>query len=92
MSWQPGLSAYQIRIKGTVFTDPTILVKNTNQSHASTNNNISSAFPKLSQRFTTGTDPEGYTVDSIGFLFHEIADTATAASELTCEPARRKRQ
>ena len=60
----------------TITTD--VLVRNTNQSHASTNNNISSAFPKLSQ--THRHRPRGLHRDSIGFLFHEIADTATAAS------------
>ena len=35
-----------------------------------------------SQRFTTGTDTNGYTVTSIGISFETIADTSTAGADL----------
>ena len=37
---------------------------------------------KVAQRFTTGTDTNGYTLTSVGINFKNIADTSTAGADL----------
>ncbi len=58
------------------------LVSNTGQTN-SNNHGLASSFPSFSQAFTTGSNASGYTLDSIGIDFDTIADTSTAAAELT---------
>ena len=82
-TWTQYTNSYRIKIKGSVFVDPETLVKNTAQTTTTPGESIDASFPKFAQKFTTGSDAEGYTLGSIGFLFEEIADTSTAASELT---------
>ena len=60
-----------------------VLVRNTGQQPSSTPQDIGSSFINgTAQAFTTGADIR-YELDSIGFSFNNIADTATAGSELT---------
>ena len=83
-TWTQYTNSYRIKIKGSVFIDPETLVKNTAQTttHPPVSR-LTPPSPSLPRTFTTGSDAEGYTLGSIGFLFEEIADTSTAASELT---------
>ena len=60
-----------------------VLVKNTAQDATSNPQNLGSTNPKRAQAFTTDADPTGYQLTSISFLFHNIANTATADSQLT---------
>ena len=62
---------------------PHVLVKNTGQSATNVPLEESTEYPKDAQAFTTGPNAAGYTLGSIGFKFHTIADTSTAGSELT---------
>ena len=82
-TWSPYTHSHRIKIKGSVYVEPNVLVKNTGQTTTTPGESIDASFPKFAQEFTTGSDAEGYTLGSIGFLFEEIADTSTAASELT---------
>ena len=60
-----------------------LLVKNTGQQPSSSPQDIGSSFIHgAAQAFTTGAYIR-YELDSIGFSFNNIADTATAGSELT---------
>ncbi len=72
--------------EGPLTSEPTIpivaddvLVTNTRQTIAST---IGTPV-KEAQGFTTGPNGSGYKLDSIGFRFNAIANTATAGSQLT---------
>ncbi len=60
-----------------------LLVRNTGQAAASDNNDLDVSYPRAAQAFTTGAHAAGYTLSSFGLQFHNIADTATAGSELT---------
>ena len=60
-----------------------LLVRNTGQAAASNNNDLDASYPRAAQAFTTGAHAAGYTLSSFGLQFHNIADTATAGSELT---------
>ena len=60
-----------------------LLVRNTRQAAASENNDLNASYPRAAQAFTTGAHAAGYTLSSFGLRFHNIADTATAGSELT---------
>ena len=60
-----------------------LLVRNTGQAAATQNNDLSASYPRAAQAFTTGAHAAGYTLSSFGLQFHNIADTATAGSELT---------
>ena len=60
-----------------------LLVRNTGQAAASDNNDLNASYPRAAQAFTTGAHAAGYTLSSFGLKFHNIADTATAGSELT---------
>ena len=46
-------------------------------------NSLDATFSKRAQKFTTGSNFDGYTLNSIGFLFHTISNTSTAGSHLT---------
>ena len=59
------------------------LVSNTGQTDGLSFSNLQSSNPSRAQAFTTGSNASGYTLGSIGIDFHTIADTSTAASELT---------
>ena len=61
---------------------PALLVGNTGQTQ-STTQELSATFTKLAVTFTTGASAGGYSVSSVGIRFGSIADTSTAASELT---------
>ena len=61
----------------------TVLVKNTGQASNSGVRALSSTFSKRAQALTTGPNAEGYSLNSIGFLFHTISNTSTAGSQLT---------
>ena len=62
---------------------PHVLIKNTGKTSANVQIEPTADFPKDGQGFTTGPNVSGYTLGSIGIKFHNIADTSTAASELT---------
>ena len=73
--------------EGPLVSEPTaliagrdVLVRNTEQPLESSYTSVTG---KRAQGFTTGTNNDGYTLDSIGFRFHTISDTSTAGSELT---------
>ena len=55
-----------------------VLVRNTGQSTSA-----NGAATKDAQAFTTGTNPDGYILESIGFNFHTIASTSTAGDRIT---------
>ena len=59
------------------------LVSNTGQTDGLSFSTLQSNNPSRAQAFTTGSNASGYTLGSIGIDFHTIADTSTAASELT---------
>ena len=60
----------------------TTLVSNTGQATTGFST-LASSSPVHAQGFKTGPNPSGYTLTSIGFEFNTIADTSTAATELT---------
>ena len=61
----------------------TTLVSNTGQNSGLVNLRMTvDKFPKWSQAFTTGSNPTGYTLTSIGIDFAVIDDTATAGDQL----------
>ena len=81
-TWGAASYAHQIRIRGSVFVEPTILVKNTGIVSGNTGLVLNTTFPKAAQSFTTGTSTSGYTLSSIGFKFVSIADTSAAGADL----------
>ena len=60
----------------------TVLVKNTGQSSSGTQTLDTSTNTKRAQAFTTGANPAGYTLSSIGFDFASITDITTAGDHL----------
>ena len=58
-----------------------LLVRNTTE-HAVVKHALISNEPKRAQAFTTDSYIAGYQLDSVGFLFENIANTATAGSQL----------
>ena len=64
-------------------TTPSVLVKNTGQMLDTNTFGIHSTVPKIAQAFTTGSNPTGYTLSSIGINFDAIDVLSTAGSELT---------
>ena len=68
----------------TAEAQATILVKNTGQNvNSSLNFGLSASTTRIAQGFSTGSDPDGYRIASIGIRFKNIADPSTAGSELT---------
>ena len=61
----------------------TILVKNTGQQLNVTVRDLDSSYKRRAQAFTTGSNINGFTLNSIGFLFDTIDSTSTAGSQLT---------
>ena len=64
-------------------TTPSVLVKNTGQMLDTNTFGIHSTVPEIAQAFTTGSNPTGYTLSSIGINFDAIDVLSTAGSELT---------
>ena len=78
-SWSGDNFSHLIEIRGSL--EPPALVKNTGLSGTFT---LSlAANTKIAQAFTTGAHTAGYRLNSIGAVAVQIADTATAGSELT---------
>ena len=64
--------------------DPTVvLVKNTGQTAEASTFQLSTAATKRAQAFTTGSHSAGYTLNSIGLSFGDIAEVTTAGAQLT---------
>ena len=61
----------------------TVLVKNTGQTAQSSTFQLSTAATKRTQAFTTGSHSAGYTLNSIGLSFGDIAEITTAGAQLT---------
>ena len=59
------------------------LVKNTGQTAESSGLALSSTTPRRPQAFTTGANPAGYALSSIGIQFQAIDTPASAGGELT---------
>ena len=64
-------------------TGSEVLVSNKGQTALTTNWTPTSDTPKIAQAFTTGDKAGGYTLESIGLSFSNIADTARVEPELT---------
>ena len=76
--------------EGPFTTEPTapivdadVLVRNTGQTSSGSARTLANSRPSRAQAFTTGADTEGYELDSIGFLFNNIANISSAGSQLT---------
>ena len=76
--------------EGPFTTEPTativdadVLVRNTGQTSSGSARTLANSHPSRAQAFTTGADTEGYELDSIGFLFDNIANISSAGSQLT---------
>ena len=63
--------------------DADVLVRNTGQTSSGSARTLANNRPSRAQAFTTGADTEGYELDSIGFLFDNIANISSAGSQLT---------
>ena len=63
--------------------DTEVLVKNTGQTASSVSFALNNSFAERAQQFTTGANTDGYTLGSIGIMFHNISNTSTAGSQLT---------
>ena len=61
----------------------TLLVSNTGQTVTGTGQDLNSTITKRAQAFTTGANADGYTLGSIGIMFHTISNTSTAGGQLT---------
>ena len=81
-TWATAEYSHQIDVRGSVFAPPNFLVKNTAIVSGSSGFTLNATFTKGAQAFTTGTNDDGYTLDSIGFKFHSISDTSTAGADL----------
>ena len=64
-----------------VVPDADVLVSN--HGRHDTFGTLTTAISKLAQRFTTGAYSGGYNLTAVDLQFHNIADTATAGTELT---------
>ena len=84
-TWTPdphGLTS-QIVVKGTAVV-PTVLISNTGQTADGTARAIASnGSTSRAQAFTTGAEAGGYTLNSLGIDFNNIASTTTAGGELS---------
>ena len=76
--------------EGSLTSEPTsniagrnVLVRNTSQTAQNAPSNLTATSPKNGQGFTTGSDSDGYSLESIGFRFRNISALSTAGSELT---------
>ena len=62
-------------------TEPVVLVKNTGQT-TSTGRSLTSTNSEYAQAFTTGPNPEGYRLSSIGIGLFTVQSTSTAGGQL----------
>ena len=72
--------------------EATVLVKNTGQTAQSSTFQLSTAATKRTQAFTTGSHSAGYTLNSIGLSFGDIAEITTAGAQLTVTLKRGQRR
>ena len=74
----------QMQVKGSaVQANNSALVKNTGQTAQSSTFQLSTVATKRTQAFTTGSHSAGYTLNSIGLSFGDIAEITTAGAQLT---------
>ena len=81
VEWSEEAAALLIEVKGSVIVPP-VLVKNTGQADSGDYGLGVGGNSKRAQAFTTGANPAGYTLGSIGFSFGGIASTSTAGADL----------
>ena len=79
--WSEEAAALLIEVKGSVIVPP-VLIKNTGQADSGDFGMGVGGNSKRAQAFTTGANPAGYTLGSIGFSFGGIASTSTAGGDL----------
>ena len=79
--WSEEAAALLIEVKGSVIVPP-VLVKNTGQPSGGSHTIDASGNTGYAQVFTTGANPAGYTLGSIGFDFASITETSTAGAHL----------
>ena len=79
--WSEEAAALLIEVKGSVIVPP-VLIKNTGQADSGDYGLGVGGNSKRAQAFTTGANPAGYTLSSIGFSFGGIASTSTAGADL----------
>ena len=79
--WVAVASSYMIQVRGAANPAPG-LVSNTGQT-STLLQTLDVSSPTLAQRFTTGAEPHGYTLSSVGIDFGEIGDPGAAREELT---------
>ena len=85
-TWSVGSATrtMQMQVKGSaVQANNSALVKNTGQTAQSSTFQLSTAATKRTQAFTTGSHSAGYTLNSIGLSFGDIAEITTAGAQLT---------
>ena len=76
---------FNIDTSTVILTDqetPVVLVSNTGQPSSGSQTLDTSTNTKRAQAFTTGANPAGYTLSSIGFYFASITDTTTAGAHM----------
>ena len=81
MEWTEQSVYLLIEVKGSVIVPP-VLVKNTGQPSGGSHTIDASGNTGYAQVFTTGANPAGYTLGSIGFDFASITETSTAGAHL----------
>ena len=79
--WSEEAAALLIEVKGSVIVPP-VLVKNTGQADSGDYGMGVGGNSKRAQAFTTGANPAGYTLGSIGFSFGSITSISTAGGDL----------
>ena len=81
--WSEEAAALLIEVKGSVIVPP-VLVKNTGQADSGGRGLATGTTSRNrgAQAFTTGANPAGYTLGSIGFSFDSITETSTAGAHL----------
>ena len=81
VEWSEEAAALLIEVRGSVIVPP-VLVKNTGQADSGDYGLGVGGNSKRAQAFTTGANPAGYTLGSIGFSFGGIASISTAGGDL----------
>ena len=79
--WSEEAAALLIEVRGSVIVPP-VLIKNTGQPSGGSHTIDASGNTGYAQVFTTGANPAGYTLGSIGFDFASITETSTAGAHL----------
>ena len=77
----PGVEE-DLRFAASMHDEEVVLVKNTGQTVSSAAYVLNNSFPERAQQFTTGANTDGYTLGSIGIMFHTISNTSTAGDQL----------